>query len=440
MRNATSLMLLAISLLGCQISNDSDHPVDNNTTDTTNDDAKPATLSLPLYDYSVTKSVDAQAALGDILMLNADDYSYDPTLGYTWVAWTGENLSWNSYAFGEQDLTQPQLQFNLPFPGKYRISWCPTDSTKECVLYGNLTVSGELPANTKPEVTLFYSDDTQHAEVCTAYCSSLLPINEVMRTIPEIKDDDDAHFFSWRGKHFASDEVVVSNNQLGIDGLTYTPEKEGEYTFRVQTYDGHITADGRQSTQNTFDFFAREKNNEWPVTNFFLRGQPAVNAGMHFELDDENNRYYPILQYYYEESISLTNCEAPTRCDEDIWHYNRYQNNLSPEHSIPTFRVGERIEFDGSNSHDPENKALSYLWHAFIEPADNSQSSSRPIKGENQPTYAFTADIAGDYYVSLCVSETDFSRLFSVYSFLATPLDRFHRSLHCPQIQIRVTE
>lgn len=66
-----------------------------------------------------------------------------------------------------------------------------------------------------------------------------------------------------------------------------------------------------------------------------------------------------------------------------------------------TVLAGARISLDGSASADPEGTALTYSWAFTTKPAN----SSATLTDASQAKPSFTADVAGDYVVSLTVND-----------------------------------
>ncbi|MHC5062018.1 MAG: PKD domain-containing protein [Planctomycetota bacterium] len=63
--------------------------------------------------------------------------------------------------------------------------------------------------------------------------------------------------------------------------------------------------------------------------------------------------------------------------------------------------IGTTVELDGSQSSDPEDDPITYLWTMMQKPAGSTTELSNP----NSATPAFTADIHGDYSISLVVTD-----------------------------------
>jgi len=101
--------------------------------------------------------------------------------------------------------------------------------------------------------------------------------------------------------------------------------------------------------------------------------------------------------------VVLTSCEAqienlPVGIDGEI--------NLKPSADAgnnQNIKTGSVVRLDASNSRDPEQKSLSYLW-AF---ASLPQSSNASLTNPNAVNPEFTADVNGDYLLSLIVSDGD---------------------------------
>jgi len=79
-------------------------------------------------------------------------------------------------------------------------------------------------------------------------------------------------------------------------------------------------------------------------------------------------------------------------------------NNLAPTADAGpdlVVPVGDIVALDGSNSFDPENDPLDFLWSFNATPA----GSTAPLFSDNTQNPFFTPDVAGGYTVSLTVSD-----------------------------------
>jgi len=166
-------------------------------------------------------------------------------------------------------------------------------------------------------------------------------------------------------------------------------------------------------------------------------GHPDVTASMAFQFDDVNSRYFPVINYYYEEAFSIADCSVIPGCDNDRLRFDLYQNNRGTE-AIPTFEVGDSVSFNASNSSDPEGEELSYLWSGYIDAAD-TETALFLTAGADDANYTVQLDKTGDYYVSLCVQEKGTVTLYPYNDKLVYPLYWLPKQL-CSQIQFRVTE
>jgi len=397
-------------------------------------------VELPLYTYDHWEVPLTKANVGNTVAVDASSYSYDSSIEYTWVTWTGVDRhsgAWNSYAFGDIDLIQQKIEFPAQFPGYYKISWCPANSALECVLFGELIVEGEAPVNKVPEVELYYSDDTNVKTICSYACRALFDVDEAIKLYAEIDDDDSEHSFSWKGRLNGQADLILNQHNLSQDDLSYAPTDEGEYRMQIYTYDGHVTVNGRQKTQSSFKFVVRDADNAMPQASFAMVGHPNVNASMVFQFDEVNSRYFPVINYYYEETFSIVDCAAIPDCDNDRLRFDLYQNNRGTE-AIPTFEVGDSVSFNASNSSDPEGEELSYLWSGYIDAAD-TETALFLTAGADDANYTVQLDETGDYYVSLCVQEKGRVTLYPYNDRSVFPLYWLPNQL-CSQIQFRVTE
>ncbi len=399
----------------------------------------PIKIKLPLYTYDEWDVPITEAQVGDTIVLDATQIDFNTELNYNWVTWTGEEQStrgWNSGAFGSMDRSLPTTEFSVPFPGYYKISWCPVQTSQPCVSFGELHATGEAPENRAPSVDFFYEETVNFKTLCATSCQTLIPTGASLKLIAEIDDDDTAHTFSWRSTRVRQKDSVESAYGLTAEELVFSPSIEGSYQVKLDTFDGHVTVNGPQSTPAFWNFVAREADNRLPTASFNMVGHPAVTASMSFLFDAENQRYFPSIQYFYETTFSIDDCNPLPGCNQDDLRFDTFQNNNSG--AIPEFQVGDRVDFDASNSVDPDGDELSFLWSGFVDKAENGNGAYLKV-GDDSPTFSVDTQVAGDYYISLCVQERD---TFTLYS----GADRFVRPLYdlpfqrCPQIQFRVTE
>jgi hypothetical protein len=82
--------------------------------------------------------------------------------------------------------------------------------------------------------------------------------------------------------------------------------------------------------------------------------------------------------------------------------------NLSPVADAgtdQTVNVGEMATLDGTGSYDPdENYPLTYEWQIISQPGGSTASLSGP--DSSNPTFAFTADLPGEYTIQLMVTDS----------------------------------
>ena len=395
-------------------------------------------INVTLYTYDVWDPPAVHAATGDLVRVNAGEHTYDTSLDYSWIAWTGEDRgwrSWNATIFDEDKRSQPLMEFTPTFPGLYKISWCPTDSQYECVLYGELEVSGEVPENDEPTAEFVYSNETDVSWFCSNGCTAMLPLNEEASLIPDITDDDTEHTFSLRGYVRGNSTPIFSEYGLSPNELRFTPEAEGLYRFTISLYDGHNTIDGPQRTEYTWTFNVRDEANGFPRTQIDMQGQVDVSANMEFQFDSDKDEYFPVINYYYEDTISIADCSPDPNCTNERLHFDLFQNLATA--GVPTVAVDSAVTFSGANSTDPDNDDLSYIWSGYFLSDVDDTASALP-NGEDSETYTFTPDEAGEYFVSLCVQESDVASMYRTrssglpYYWLPYPL--------CAQIQFNAVE
>ena len=83
-------------------------------------------------------------------------------------------------------------------------------------------------------------------------------------------------------------------------------------------------------------------------------------------------------------------------------------SNLSPVADAgtdQTVNAGEMATLDGTSSYDPdENYPLTYEWQIISKPGGSTASLS--VSDSSNPTFAFTADLPGDYTIQLVVTDS----------------------------------
>lgn len=70
-----------------------------------------------------------------------------------------------------------------------------------------------------------------------------------------------------------------------------------------------------------------------------------------------------------------------------------------------TVETGDTVNLDGSGSSDPQGDALTYAWTMTTKPLE----STATLTGSTTETPSFTADVAGEYVVTLVVDDGDLS-------------------------------
>lgn len=75
--------------------------------------------------------------------------------------------------------------------------------------------------------------------------------------------------------------------------------------------------------------------------------------------------------------------------------------SIAPENDNSIVNVGNAIQFSGANSSDPEGDNLTYLWEVTSAPS----GSAPTLVNEETVTLDFTADLVGEYTISLTVDD-----------------------------------
>lgn len=110
----------------------------------------------------------------------------------------------------------------------------------------------------------------------------------------------------------------------------------------------------------------------------------------------------------YRFALVVTDVAGATM--EDTVQVEVIKDNLPPV-AIPgamqSVIVGDLVQLDGSQSHDPDGDAISHQWTFSNKPF----GSSAQLNNADQVSPSFIADVAGDYVVALTVSDGKSARL-----------------------------
>ncbi len=110
----------------------------------------------------------------------------------------------------------------------------------------------------------------------------------------------------------------------------------------------------------------------------------------------------------YRFELAVTDASGATTQDTVQVEVNK--ENVPPV-AVPgaaqSVIVGDLVQLNGSQSYDPDGDAITYQWAFASKPG----GSSAPLTNANQVNPSFTADVAGDYVVTLTVSDGRSARL-----------------------------
>lgn len=229
-------------------------------------------------------------------------------------------------------------------------------------------------------------------------------------------------------------ESKPSNSNLTIPFLdiykvnpTLTPDVQGKYIFNLVVHDGKV-----HSTKSTVEVNVA-KGNSAPVAKI-QDVSPEYKVGSKVLLDSNSSdadgdplTYNWVLESKPENSLaqlSLSTTVRPTIILDSIGAYKislvvndgKVSSNKDTiilnswgENSAPIADAGinqsavtdQTVRFDGSQSTDPENDALTYTWSIVSKP-ENSKSS---LYGEKTAYPSFKPDIEGTYIFGLIVND-----------------------------------
>lgn len=110
----------------------------------------------------------------------------------------------------------------------------------------------------------------------------------------------------------------------------------------------------------------------------------------------------------YRFELAVTDASGATTQDTVQVEVNK--ENVPPV-AVPgaaqSVIVGDLVQLDGSQSHDPDGDAISHQWTFSNKPF----GSSAQLNNADQVSPSFIADVAGDYVVALTVSDGKSARL-----------------------------
>lgn len=366
-----------------------------------------------LSDYQ--KEID----LGDALILDASD-SFDPEGEKLSFLWSIVEKPDNS-SLSITDSSTNTISITPDVAGSYILDVKVCDIEAACVTKKlDSIIAIAAPSANTPPVALFKLND--------AYTLG----NDVTLDASKSYDADDNEIsYEWlliQKPEGSNAQLTSANTVLS----SITPDVAGQYGVKL------IVSDGLEYHELT-DSFDATKANLPPVSN---AGRDIVtnpntliqlNGSESFDPDGESVSYaWHVVEQPEFANASIANptianpsinlselglyifalevTDSAGAIAEDTVQVEVIKENTPPVSNAGVAQsviVGDVVQLDGSQSHDPDGDTISYQW-AFVS---KPNSSSAELNKANEVVPHFTPDVAGDYVVSLTVSDGKSIRL-----------------------------
>ena len=365
-----------------------------------------------------------QINLGDALELDASR-SVDPEGEALTFQWSIIEKPASS-GLGLIDNSHPAISMAPDVAGSYTVSVKVCDTEPVCTTKQLDTVMAKapLPPTNSPATPIF--------ELNTVY-----PLGDTVKldASKSYDADGDEITYQWllRQKPVGS-QAQLSSVYTVLSSIT--PDVAGKYEIGLVVDDGK----GDEITPKVHGFEATKANlppvanaGEDIVTNPNILIQ--LNGRDSFDPDGtsvsyawrvaeqpeqaditiaEPNIASPSVQFtvpgIYRFELVVTDASGATT--QDTVQVEVIKENVPPvavPGAVQSVIVGDLVQLNGSQSHDPDGDTITYQW-AF---ASKPSGSSAQLNNANQVNPTFTADMAGDYVVTLTVSDGRSARLSS---------------------------
>jgi len=145
-----------------------------------------------------------------------------------------------------------------------------------------------------------------------------------------------------------------------------------------------------------------------------LTGSPTGSSVSISNASSEQANFVPDVEGDYTANLTVEDEDGNTASD-DILISATVNENQAPEAIITdangqaitqdnnndVVNVGNTFQLSGANSSDPEGDDLTYLWEVTSAPTNSTPT----LANEETVTLDFTADVSGDYTISLSVDD-----------------------------------
>ncbi|MDH5751882.1 MAG: PKD domain-containing protein, partial [Deltaproteobacteria bacterium] len=368
--------------------------------------------------------IPANPVEGDLIELDgsgSSDANGDP-LTYSWTLSVPNG---SSSALNDSTLSNPS--FTADIPGVYGVSLVVSDGTdSSTAASATITVNS---ANAAPTAIIGYVPTTPVA-------GEAVTLDGTGSSDPE----GDTLSYSWVLSAPAGSAATLGDSTA--DTTSFTVDKAGDYTVTLTVSDGINTS----AETNQIITVA----NSIPVANItFTPSSPIINDTITLDGTGSTDANGDSLTYAWtlvpplsSSAVLSDSTAAQPAFDADL--AGEYTVNLvvsdgtdssttasvtinvaatanqapvaSFSYSPPSPTTGQTVNLDGSGSSDPEGQTLTYAW-TLTPPA----GSSATLSSTTASNPSFVADLAGDYLVSMVVSDGSLSDTASVTITAAAP-------------------
>lgn len=208
--------------------------------------------------------------------------------------------------------------------------------------------------------------------------------------------------------HFVADavgdyvvELVVNDGEADSPPISITVTATQQNSAPV----AHAGPDQSIATGSTLALDGRDSSDADQDTLTYRWSFTAKPTGSSAELQDADGvspTFVPDLDGEYRLALVVSDGALDSEADEVVV-------TASTANSAPTANAGadqnvtegDSVTLDGSQSLDPDNDALSYLWH-FVSRPDGSNAE---LSDADTVTPSFQADVSGDFVVALVVND-----------------------------------
>lgn len=353
----------------------------------------------------------AAITVGDIVKLDGSK-STDPEgnpLSFNWdfiSKPTGSNATWD-------DATSPTPSFTADVIGDFEVRLVVTDSNKASST-DTLTLTVNK-ANTPPVANGGGNQSVSTGNVVT------------LDGTTSSDADGDVLTFIWtiESKPTGSNSTL---NNANTDTANFTPDVIGDYQIKLTVNDGQggtnssivtitvtintppIADAGNNRTVNVGDLVNLNGSNSKDLDNdpiSFNWSFTAFPANSNTFLNNSNTvtpNFIADSAGSYQISLIVTDDKGASSSVDTVTIIAVAPNN-SPTANAggnQSVSVGDLVNLNGNNSSDPDGDPLIFNWSFTSIPT----GSAATLSDTNSATPNFTADVAGDYQVSLTVMDS----------------------------------